>query len=90
MVLCIQDGTLMNFTRRGQTQGLAAIGSNQTGAVARGLHLHTTLAVNPEGVPLGVLRAGLRRPAAGRPGGARRAAEQRTENARGTQVVSLD
>ena len=49
MVLCIQDGTLMNFTRRGQTQGLAAIGSNQTGAVARGLHLHTTLAVNPEG-----------------------------------------
>ena len=62
MVLCIQDGTLMNFTRRGQTQGLAAIGSNQTGAVARGLHLHTTLAVNPEGVPLGVLRAGFDAP----------------------------
>ena len=57
MVLCIQDGSLLNFTRRGQTEGLAAIGSNQTGAVARGLHLHTTLAVNAEGVPLGILRA---------------------------------
>ena len=57
MVLCIQDGSLLNFTRRGQTEGLGAIGSNQTGAVARGLHLHTTLAVNPEGVPLGILRA---------------------------------
>ena len=62
MVLCIQDGTLMNFTRRGQTQGLAAIGSNQTGAVARGLQLHTTLAVNSEGVPLGILRAGFDAP----------------------------
>ena len=56
-VLCIQDGTRLNFTRRSQTQGLGAIGSNQTGAVARGLDLHTTLAVNPDGVALGVLRA---------------------------------
>ena len=30
-----------------------------TACLARGLHLHTTLAVNPEGVPLGILRAGL-------------------------------
>ena len=62
-VLCVLDGTSVNFTRRGQTQGLGAIGSNQTGALARGLHLHTTLAVNPEGVPLGVLRAGFDAPA---------------------------
>ena len=62
-VLCVIDGTSVNFTRRGQTQGLGAIGSNQTGALARGLHLHTTLAVNPEGVPLGVLRAGFDAPA---------------------------
>ena len=40
------------------------IGSNQTGAVARGLHLHTTLAVNAEGVPLGILRAGFDAPQA--------------------------
>lgn len=38
-VLCIQDGTRLNFTRRGQTQGLGTlgtIGSNQTGAVVNG------------------------------------------------------
>ena len=62
-VLCVLDGTSLNFTRRGHTQGLGAIGSNQTGALARGLHLHTTLAVNSEGVPLGVLRAGFDAPA---------------------------
>ena len=62
-VLCIQDGTRLNFTRRGRTQGLGAIGSNQTGAVARGLEQHTTLAVNPDGVALGVLRAAFDAPA---------------------------
>ena len=56
-VLCIQDGTRLNFTRRSQTRGLGTIGSNQTGAAARGLDLHTTLAINPDGVALGVLRA---------------------------------
>ena len=61
-VLCVLDGTSLNFTRRGQTQGLGTIGSNQTGALARGLHLHTTLAVNPDGVPLGVMRAGFDAP----------------------------
>ena len=63
LVLCIQDGTRLNFTRRGQTQRLEAIGSNQTGAVARGLALHTTLAVNADGVALGVLRAAFDAPA---------------------------
>ena len=53
----VQDGTRLNFTRRSQTRGLGTIGSNQTGAAARGLDLHTTLAVNPDGVALGVLRA---------------------------------
>ena len=62
-VLCIQDGTRLNFTRRGQTEGLGSIGSNQTGAVARGLALHTTLAVNPDGMALGVLRAAFDAPA---------------------------
>ena len=38
-------------------RGLGTIGSNQTGAAARGLDLHTTLAINPDGVALGVLRA---------------------------------
>ena len=34
-VLCVQDTTSLSFTRRGQTQGLGVIGSNQTGALAR-------------------------------------------------------
>ena len=33
------------------------IGTHQTGAQSRGLHLHSTLALTPEGLPLGVLRA---------------------------------
>ena len=82
-VLCIQDGTRLNFTRRGQTQGLGAIGSNQTGAVARGLELHTTLAVNPDGGGPGRAAGGVRR--ARRPAG-----ERQGEAARGAQVVPLD
>jgi len=55
-VLCIADGTDVNFTTRPQTRGLGVIGGNQTGAQSFGLHLHSTLAVNAEGLPLGVLR----------------------------------
>jgi hypothetical protein len=55
-VLCIQDGTDLNFDGMAEGDGLGIIGSNQTEAKTRGLHLHSTLAVNEEGVPLGVLR----------------------------------
>jgi hypothetical protein len=56
-VLCLQDGTDLNFSTHLQTSGLGVIGTNQTGAQSRGLHLHSTLVVNPQGLPLGVLRA---------------------------------
>ncbi|MDA2931468.1 IS4 family transposase, partial [Acidobacteria bacterium AH-259-O06] len=56
-VLCISDGSDLNYTRLAQCEGLGVIGSNQTGAKTRGLHLHSTLAVAPNGLPLGVLRA---------------------------------
>ena len=56
-VLCIQDGTDLNFATRPGTTGLGVIGRNQTAAAVRGLHLHSTLAVSCEGLPLGVLRA---------------------------------
>lgn len=55
-VLCITDGTDVNFTSHPQTTGLGVIGTNQTGALSRGLHLHSTLAVTTDGLPLGVLR----------------------------------
>ena len=56
-VLCIQDGTDLNYTGAAECEGLGVIGSNQTGAKSRRLHLHSTLTVTDEGVPLGVLRA---------------------------------
>ena len=56
-VLCLQDGTDLNYSTLAQCQGLGTIGGNQTGAKTRGLHLHSTLAVTTDGLPLGVLRA---------------------------------
>jgi len=56
-VLCIQDGSDLAYTSLAQCEGLGVIGSNQTGAQSRGLHLHCTFAVAPNGLPLGVLRA---------------------------------
>jgi hypothetical protein len=56
-VLCIQDGTDLNYASLAQCEGLGVIGTNQTGANSRGLHLHSTLAVTTEGIPLGVLDA---------------------------------
>ncbi len=41
------------------------IGRNPTGATARGLHLHATLAVSERGLPLGVLRAEFEAPKRG-------------------------
>ncbi len=56
-VLCVQDGTDLNYSALAQCQDLGIIGGNQTSAKTRGLHLHSTLAVTTDGLPLGVLRA---------------------------------
>jgi hypothetical protein len=56
-VLCIQDGTDINYTSLAECEGLGVIGTNQTGAKSRGLHLHSTLVLASDGIPLGVLRA---------------------------------
>ena len=57
LVLCIQDGSELNFTGLAECEGLGPIGTNQTGAGSQGLRLHSTLVVTPEGLPLGVLSA---------------------------------
>ena len=62
-VLCIQDGTDLNFATRPGCEGLSIIGRNQTSAKTLGLHLHLTLAVSGAGLPLGVLRCGFDEPA---------------------------
>jgi hypothetical protein len=57
VVLCIHDGTDLDYNGASECEGLGVIGTNQTGAKSRGLHLHSTLAVSEEGLPLGVLSA---------------------------------
>ena len=64
-VLCIQDGTDLNFATRPGCEGLSIIGRNQTSAKTLGLHLHLTLAVSGAGLPLGVLRCGFDAPSLG-------------------------
>ncbi|MDH3380207.1 MAG: IS4 family transposase [Gammaproteobacteria bacterium] len=56
-VLCVQDGTDLNFNGLDECEGLGIIGNNQTGAGSRGLHMHSTLAISTDGLVLGVLRA---------------------------------
>jgi hypothetical protein len=56
-VLCIQDGSDVNYSGLVQCDGLGVIGSNQTGAQSGGLHLHSTLVLTTEGLPLGILGA---------------------------------
>ena len=56
-VLCVQDGSDLDYNGLATCTGLGEIGTNQTGAKTRGLHLHSTLALSTSGLPLGVLRA---------------------------------
>ncbi|MDE2876556.1 MAG: IS4 family transposase [Gemmatimonadota bacterium] len=77
VVLCIQDGTDLNFASRPGCEGLGVIGTNQTGATVRGLHLHSTLAVTPSGLPLGVVGARFDAPSA--KGEAKAPEESKTE-----------
>ena len=62
-VLCIQDGCDLNYSGLTQCEGLGSIGTNQTGASSAGLHLHSTLVVTTEGLPLGLLDAQCHAPA---------------------------
>jgi hypothetical protein len=63
-VLCIQDGTDLNYSALAQCEGLGVMGANQTGARGSGLHLHSTLVVSTEGLPIGVLKAQFTAPVA--------------------------
>jgi Domain of unknown function (DUF4338)/Transposase Tn5 dimerisation domain/Transposase DNA-binding len=53
IVLAVQDSSSLNYTKHPQTQGLGPIGSRRDGA--QGLILHNTLALRPDGLPLGLL-----------------------------------
>ena len=53
LVLGVQDTCYLNYTSHPSTQGLGSIGAEADGQM--GLIVHSTLAVTPEGLPLGVL-----------------------------------
>jgi len=76
-VLCIQDGTDLNFATHAQCTGLGVIGTNQTGAQSRGLHMHSSFAVSTEGLPLGVLGAHFEAPQPNEPGDSAKPLEAR-------------
>jgi hypothetical protein len=54
-VLCPQDTSALNYSTHPQTQGLGPISNNRDKTI--GMFLHATLALTPEGQPLGVLDA---------------------------------
>jgi hypothetical protein len=56
-VLCLQDGSELNYTNLEKCSGLGDLKANQTGAKMKGLNCHSTFAVAPNGLPLGVLKA---------------------------------
>lgn len=53
LVLAVQDTTFFNYTHHPQTAGLGEIGTKQQNQ--RGFGMHSTLAVTPQGLPLGLL-----------------------------------
>ena len=58
LVLCLQDGGDLHFATRPGSSGPEVVGRNEKGTGTVGLHLHLTLAMTPQGLPLGVLRCG--------------------------------
>ena len=55
VVLAVQDTTSLNYTTHRDMAGLGPIGTTPTGA--QGLHLHSTLAFDVQGTPLGFIDA---------------------------------
>lgn len=53
VVLAIQDTSYLNYSHHPRTRGLGPIGDSRSDA--QGLIMHSTLAVTPEGLPLGLL-----------------------------------
>ncbi len=56
-VLCIQDGSELNYTNLDQCRGLGVLKANQTGAKTKGMNLHSTFTVTTRGLPLGILKS---------------------------------
>jgi Transposase DNA-binding/Transposase Tn5 dimerisation domain len=55
VVLAVQDTTSLNYSTHGQTEGLGPIGNKADKTL--GMLLHTTLALSPDGLALGIVQA---------------------------------
>lgn len=59
IILAIQDTTYFNYTSHPNTQGLGLLsrftGKHKKDILTKGLYMHTTLAINTDGLPLGLL-----------------------------------
>ncbi len=53
VILAVQDTTSLNYSAHPATENIGPIGSYKDGAI--GLFVHSTMAFNPEGTPLGLL-----------------------------------
>lgn len=58
VVLALQDTSTLNYSTHPQTKGLGPIGTRRQKII--GLLLHSTLAVTPSGLPLGMLHTAVR------------------------------
>ena len=58
VVLALQDTSTLNYSTHPQTEGLGPIGTRRQKII--GLLLHSTLAVTPSGLPLGMLHTAVR------------------------------
>ncbi len=56
VALIVQDTMDLNFSTRLHCENLGQIGTNQMGTKAKGLKMHSALALSARGIPLGVLR----------------------------------
>jgi hypothetical protein len=54
--MIIQDTMDLNFSTRLHCEDLGQIGTNQMGTRSKGLKMHSSLALNTQGLPLGILR----------------------------------
>ena len=87
-VLCVQDGSDLRYARRPGWEGLDVIGHNQTRSNTKGMHLHLTLAVTAEGLPLGVLRCGFGTPTQQQGGKSRRWIDGYRDTAKAAQELT--
>jgi hypothetical protein len=50
-VLCIQDGSKINYDKLNDCEGLGEM----TSSVSKGFHMHSTMAATTDGIPIGIL-----------------------------------